>query len=116
MQCSPVSTEESVGLFMLRKDSERRETLHRVLTDYNDLVVLNIQESVPEVGGSLGAENRHARMGFCHPGRERVIGLDLTSVRRRVRKSKSETICGATQQNLKKGFKKWSLNKPQTGQ
>uniref|UniRef100_A0A674N1P5 Si:ch211-1i11.3 n=1 Tax=Takifugu rubripes TaxID=31033 RepID=A0A674N1P5_TAKRU len=37
MQCSPVSTEESVGLFMLRKDSERRATLHRVLTDYNNL-------------------------------------------------------------------------------
>ncbi|CAF92277.1 unnamed protein product, partial [Tetraodon nigroviridis] len=49
MQGSPVSTEESVGLFMLRKDSERRATLHRVLTDYNNLVVLNIQESVPEV-------------------------------------------------------------------
>lgn len=51
MQCSPISTEESEGLFMLRKDSERRATLHRVLTDYNHLVVLNIQESVPEVGG-----------------------------------------------------------------
>lgn len=49
MQCSPVSTEESVGLFMLRKDSERRATLHRVLTDFNNLVVLNIQESAPQV-------------------------------------------------------------------
>lgn len=49
MQCSPVSTEESVGLFMLRKDSERRATLYRVLTDYNNLVVLNIQEAVPKV-------------------------------------------------------------------
>lgn len=49
MHGSPAATEESVGLFMLRKDSERRATLHRVLTDYNNLVVLNIQESVPEV-------------------------------------------------------------------
>lgn len=38
-----------MGLFMLRKDSERRATLHRVLTDYISLVVGNIQESVPQV-------------------------------------------------------------------
>lgn len=49
--CSPASTEENIGLFMLRKDSERRATLHRVLTDYISLVVFNIQESVPQVGG-----------------------------------------------------------------
>nr|XP_046254382.1 mitogen-activated protein kinase kinase kinase 5 [Scatophagus argus] len=47
---SPASTEESIGLFMLRKDSERRATLHRVLTDYINLVVFNIQESVPQHG------------------------------------------------------------------
>lgn len=35
---------------MLRKDSERRATLHRVLSEYITLVVLNIQESVPQVG------------------------------------------------------------------
>ncbi|TNN02170.1 hypothetical protein fugu_009657 [Takifugu bimaculatus] len=59
MQCSPVSTEESVGLFMLRKDSERRATLHRVLTDYNNLVISNIQESVPQhsEGSSLSADH-----------------------------------------------------------
>nr|XP_020489151.1 mitogen-activated protein kinase kinase kinase 5-like [Labrus bergylta] len=48
--CSPSSTEESVGLFMLRKDSERRATLHRVLSDYISLVVFNIQDSVPQHG------------------------------------------------------------------
>ncbi|XP_034553721.1 mitogen-activated protein kinase kinase kinase 5 [Notolabrus celidotus] len=48
--CSPSSTGESVGLFMLRKDSERRATLHRVLTDYISLVVFNIQDSVPQHG------------------------------------------------------------------
>ncbi|XP_074509182.1 mitogen-activated protein kinase kinase kinase 5 isoform X2 [Sebastes fasciatus] len=47
---SPALTDESVGLFMLRKDSERRATLHRVLTDYIHLVVSNIQESVPQHG------------------------------------------------------------------
>uniref|UniRef100_A0A8C6UR64 mitogen-activated protein kinase kinase kinase n=1 Tax=Neogobius melanostomus TaxID=47308 RepID=A0A8C6UR64_9GOBI len=34
---SPCSTGESVGLFRLRKDSERRATLYRVLTDYINL-------------------------------------------------------------------------------
>ncbi|XP_069559918.1 mitogen-activated protein kinase kinase kinase 5 isoform X2 [Brachyistius frenatus] len=47
---SPSSTEENVGLFMLRKDSERRATLHRVLTDYISNVVFNIQDSVPQYG------------------------------------------------------------------
>ncbi|XP_041649487.1 mitogen-activated protein kinase kinase kinase 5 [Cheilinus undulatus] len=45
---SPATTEESIGLFMLRKDSERRATLHRVLSDYISLVVFNIQDSVPQ--------------------------------------------------------------------
>ncbi|XP_033836770.1 mitogen-activated protein kinase kinase kinase 5 [Periophthalmus magnuspinnatus] len=50
---SPCSTGESVGLFMLRKDSERRATLYRVLTDYINLVVSNIQESGPQIGDGL---------------------------------------------------------------
>ncbi|XP_044064371.1 mitogen-activated protein kinase kinase kinase 5 isoform X2 [Siniperca chuatsi] len=56
---SPASTEENIGLFMLRKDSERRATLHRVLTDYISLVVFNIQESVPQhgEGSSLTADH-----------------------------------------------------------
>uniref|UniRef100_A0A672H4N1 mitogen-activated protein kinase kinase kinase n=1 Tax=Salarias fasciatus TaxID=181472 RepID=A0A672H4N1_SALFA len=51
---SPAATEENIGLFMLRKDSERRATLHRVLTDYINNVVSNIQEAVPH-GSSLTA-------------------------------------------------------------
>ncbi|XP_040900393.1 mitogen-activated protein kinase kinase kinase 5 [Toxotes jaculatrix] len=47
---SPASTEENMGLFMLRKDSERRATLHRILTDYISHVISNIQESVPQCG------------------------------------------------------------------
>uniref|UniRef100_A0A8C9XIM4 mitogen-activated protein kinase kinase kinase n=1 Tax=Sander lucioperca TaxID=283035 RepID=A0A8C9XIM4_SANLU len=53
---SPPSTNENVGLFMLRKDSERRATLHRVLTDYISDVVSNIQESVPQ-GSSITADH-----------------------------------------------------------
>ncbi|XP_056300288.1 mitogen-activated protein kinase kinase kinase 5 isoform X2 [Pseudoliparis swirei] len=56
---SPASAEENIGLFMLRKDSERRATLHRVLTDDIGLVVSNILESVPQHdrGTTLTADN-----------------------------------------------------------
>uniref|UniRef100_A0A3Q1HX64 Protein kinase domain-containing protein n=1 Tax=Anabas testudineus TaxID=64144 RepID=A0A3Q1HX64_ANATE len=56
---SPANTMESTGLFMLRKDSERRATLHRILTDYISHVVSNIQESLPQndEGPSLTADH-----------------------------------------------------------
>uniref|UniRef100_A0AAR2LAW8 mitogen-activated protein kinase kinase kinase n=1 Tax=Pygocentrus nattereri TaxID=42514 RepID=A0AAR2LAW8_PYGNA len=46
---SPAVSGENMGLFLLRKDSERRNTLHKVLTDYISHVVGNIQESLPQV-------------------------------------------------------------------
>ncbi|KAI1894863.1 hypothetical protein AGOR_G00120130 [Albula goreensis] len=61
---SPSSTGENLGLFLLRKDSERRATLHRVLTEYINTVVSNIQETLPQCfpsqqqeGPSLSAEH-----------------------------------------------------------
>uniref|UniRef100_A0A673I641 mitogen-activated protein kinase kinase kinase n=1 Tax=Sinocyclocheilus rhinocerous TaxID=307959 RepID=A0A673I641_9TELE len=48
MTTSPASSGENLGLFMLRKDSERRDTLHRILTEYISLVVQNIQEMLPQ--------------------------------------------------------------------
>ncbi|XP_066538799.1 mitogen-activated protein kinase kinase kinase 5 [Hoplias malabaricus] len=45
---SPAVSGENMGLFLLRKDSERRNTLHKVLTDYISHVVGNIQESLPQ--------------------------------------------------------------------
>ncbi|XP_070691759.1 mitogen-activated protein kinase kinase kinase 5 [Pempheris klunzingeri] len=60
--CSPASTEENIGLFMLRKDSERRATLHRVLTDYISLVVFNIQDSMPQQGDGSSLTADHITM------------------------------------------------------
>uniref|UniRef100_A0A8C1ABN0 mitogen-activated protein kinase kinase kinase n=1 Tax=Cyprinus carpio carpio TaxID=630221 RepID=A0A8C1ABN0_CYPCA len=45
MTTSPAGSGENLGLFMLRKDSERRDTLHRILTEYISNVVQNIQET-----------------------------------------------------------------------
>lgn len=49
MTTSPAGSGENLGLFMLRKDSERRDTLHRILTEYISSVVQNIQETLPQV-------------------------------------------------------------------
>lgn len=63
---SPSSTEESTGLFMLRKDSERRATLHKVLTDYISHVVSSIQQSVPQYGdGSTITPDHITKLVIC---------------------------------------------------
>ncbi len=46
---SPAGSGENLGLFMLRKDSERRDRLHRILTENISSVVQNIQETLPQV-------------------------------------------------------------------
>lgn len=49
MTASPATSGENLGLFLLRKDSERRTTLHRILTEYITDVVHNIQNTLPQV-------------------------------------------------------------------
>ncbi|XP_062322451.1 mitogen-activated protein kinase kinase kinase 5 isoform X2 [Osmerus eperlanus] len=49
---SPSATGENLGLFLLRKDSERRATLHRVLTDHISHVLANIQDTLPPKEGA----------------------------------------------------------------
>ncbi|XP_056448778.1 mitogen-activated protein kinase kinase kinase 5 [Gadus chalcogrammus] len=48
---SPAAAGESPGLFLLRKDSERRATLHRVLSDHIGPVVAHVQDALPTLGG-----------------------------------------------------------------
>lgn len=45
----PSPEEKDPGFFMLRKDSERRATLHRILTEDRDKIVTNLQETLTQV-------------------------------------------------------------------
>lgn len=46
----PSPDEKDSGFFMLRKDSERRATLHHILTEDRDKVVANLMEALTQVG------------------------------------------------------------------
>lgn len=78
--CSPASTEENIGLFMLRKDSERRATLHRVLTDYITLVVGNIEESAPQVSGLQQRTSKRPQLRINHSLKKKIKATSLTFV------------------------------------
>ncbi|MBN3305222.1 M3K5 kinase, partial [Amia calva] len=58
---SPASPDENMGLFMLRKDSERRATLYWILTDDIDTVVSSVQEGLHQTskGPQFTAEHVH---------------------------------------------------------
>lgn len=45
----PSPEEKDSGFFMLRKDSERRATLHHILTEDRDKVVANLTEAFMQV-------------------------------------------------------------------
>lgn len=65
MTTSPACSGENLGLFMLRKDSERRDTLHRILTEYISLVVQNIQETLPQVHSHTTVSPEMLDVEFC---------------------------------------------------
>lgn len=45
----PSPEEKDSGFFMLKKDSERRATLHRILTEDQEKVVRNLMEALAQV-------------------------------------------------------------------
>lgn len=54
----PSPDEKDSGFFMLRKDSERRATLHHILTEDGDKVVGNLLEALAQVSGVRGGGRR----------------------------------------------------------
>lgn len=55
----PSPDEKDSGFFMLRKDSERRATLHHILTEDRDKVVANLMEALTQV--SYGGHHQSDR-------------------------------------------------------
>uniref|UniRef100_A0A8C6K955 mitogen-activated protein kinase kinase kinase n=1 Tax=Nothobranchius furzeri TaxID=105023 RepID=A0A8C6K955_NOTFU len=53
----PSPDEKDTGFFMLRKDSERRATLHQILTEDQDKVVANLMEALTQVNKVLRNHN-----------------------------------------------------------
>ncbi|KAL0967360.1 hypothetical protein UPYG_G00251250 [Umbra pygmaea] len=57
----PSPDEKDTGFFMLRKDSERRATLHRILTEDRDKVVANLMEALKQ-----GSETSDTKLRPLH--------------------------------------------------
>ena len=60
----PSPEEKDSGFFMLRKDSERRATLHRILTEDQDKVVRNLMESLAQVIALRETSPEHSLEGL----------------------------------------------------
>ncbi|XP_076827875.1 mitogen-activated protein kinase kinase kinase 5 isoform X2 [Brachyhypopomus gauderio] len=84
---SPSVTGEQLGLFLLRKDSERRNTLHKVLTDYIDQVVCNIQDSLPPTEESSITSEQIQQLIGCL--RENIRSPDRKQLTNRLRNLRS---------------------------
>uniref|UniRef100_A0A671VD32 mitogen-activated protein kinase kinase kinase n=1 Tax=Sparus aurata TaxID=8175 RepID=A0A671VD32_SPAAU len=55
----PSPDEKDSGFFMLRKDSERRATLHRILTEDQDKVVANLMEALTQGSEAMKLQPQH---------------------------------------------------------
>uniref|UniRef100_A0A4W3K4P1 mitogen-activated protein kinase kinase kinase n=1 Tax=Callorhinchus milii TaxID=7868 RepID=A0A4W3K4P1_CALMI len=55
----PSPEEKDTGFFMLKKDSERRATLHRILSEDQDKVVKNLLESLLQGAEELKLKSEH---------------------------------------------------------
>ncbi|XP_041952171.1 mitogen-activated protein kinase kinase kinase 5 isoform X1 [Alosa sapidissima] len=55
----PSPEEKDSGFFMLRKDSERRATLHRILTEDRDKVVANIMDTLTQGSEETKLKHQH---------------------------------------------------------
>ncbi|XP_029281635.1 mitogen-activated protein kinase kinase kinase 5 isoform X2 [Cottoperca gobio] len=55
----PSPDEKDSGFFMLRKDSERRATLHHILTEDRDKVVANLMEAITQGSEEMKLKPQH---------------------------------------------------------
>uniref|UniRef100_A0A3Q1J606 mitogen-activated protein kinase kinase kinase n=1 Tax=Anabas testudineus TaxID=64144 RepID=A0A3Q1J606_ANATE len=55
----PSPDEKDSGFFMLRKDSERRATLHRIMTEDQDKVVANLTEALSQGSEEIKLKPQH---------------------------------------------------------
>ncbi|XP_014373336.2 mitogen-activated protein kinase kinase kinase 6 isoform X1 [Alligator sinensis] len=83
---SSSSSEESSGLFLLRKDSERRATLHRILTEELPSLVATLQETQAQSAEGARLEPDHIAQlvsclgGFIRSPSPRQLEQDLRAL------------------------------------
>lgn len=73
----PSPEEKDSGFFMLRKDSERRATLHHILTEDRDKVVANLREAFMQVRHDGSIRHHlltHEVLSFVLPSASRPSG------------------------------------------
>lgn len=69
----PSPDEKDSGFFMLRKDSERRATLHHILTEDRDKVVANLMEALTQVSDDTDAPP--TRPSMCSPASPLIVSI-----------------------------------------
>uniref|UniRef100_A0A8C7GIX2 mitogen-activated protein kinase kinase kinase n=1 Tax=Oncorhynchus kisutch TaxID=8019 RepID=A0A8C7GIX2_ONCKI len=89
---SPATSGENLGLFLLRKDSERRATLHRILTEYITDNVSSLLASKQTDVGSVTSEHISELIGCL---RENIRSPDRRHLTNRLVKLRSTLLATA---------------------
>ncbi|XP_049612825.1 mitogen-activated protein kinase kinase kinase 5 [Syngnathus scovelli] len=83
----PSPEEKDSGFFMLRKDSERRATLHRILTEDQDKVVANLLEALSQGSEEMKMKPQHistlvvSLAGFVRVADRKIIARTLSQLK-----------------------------------
>ncbi|MEQ2188288.1 Mitogen-activated protein kinase kinase kinase 5, partial [Goodea atripinnis] len=83
----PSPDEKDTGFFMLRKDSERRDTLNRILTEDQDKVVGNLMEALTQGAEEMKLKPQHistlvvSLADFVRVADRKIIGNTLSQLK-----------------------------------
>ncbi|MEQ2196609.1 Mitogen-activated protein kinase kinase kinase 5, partial [Xenoophorus captivus] len=83
----PSPDEKDTGFFMLRKDSERRDTLNRILTEDQDKVVGNLMEALMQGAEEMKLKPQHistlvvSLADFVRVADRKIIGNTLSQLK-----------------------------------